>query len=200
MKCSDFKKIIYLYFKHELPDDIFKEANEHLVECRNCKRMFDSLNHYILRTEIYLKSIDIDDYIDLPKPESVQIHPEKRYRLHIQAGIAAVSAAIFLTIISLFLFRHDEIAPVKSSLGNQVNHTSKVISESTIRNNNGSIKSQDKIKVAKTSSSMKTSPEDEEFRKRYNQWLKERKDSAEPVILVEIHQNFNVREIHFLNK
>lgn len=200
MKCHKFKKIIYLYLKHELPDEMIKDGKKHLDECGDCKRMLDSLNHYISRTEKYLKSIDTDTYKEKPKPESIQIHHEKRYRLHIQAGIAAVSAAIFLTIISLFFFKHDEIAPVKPSSGNQVHQTSKAISESTIQDKNRNIKSKDHIKVTVTSSSTKTSPEDEEFRKRYKQWLKERKDSAEPVMLVEIHHEFNVREIHFLNK
>jgi hypothetical protein len=200
MKCKRFKKVIYLFLKKELSSSEMMEAKKHLTECWECKSLYHKLDTLTAQTGRFLKSIKTEEYIRLSDIKENSIPFEKKHRFRIPARLAVLAAALLFTVISLFLFTRDRIRIEKSSIEKSDYADLKETADSSHQDISTVIKIDKKTEtVFKKMESIKLSDEDE-FRESYKKWLDERKSVSKPTMLVVIHQNPAIREIHFLNE
>jgi len=199
MKCKRFNKVIYLFLKKELSSRERMDAKKHLAECSECKRIYHKLDTLTAQTGRFLKSIKTEEYIRLSDIKENIIQFEKKRCFHIPTRFAVVTAALLFTVISLFLITRDRIQMEKPLNEKSDYADRKEITDFSHQGTGTVIKIDKKTEtVFKQMESVKQ-PSEDEFRESYKKWLDERKNVAKPTMLVVIHQNPAIREIHFLN-
>jgi hypothetical protein len=199
MKCRRFKKVVYLFLKKELSSDEMTEAKKHLAQCPECKKLYLRLDALTARTGHFLKSIKTEEYFRLSDIEENIIPSEKNRRFPIPVLPAVSAAALLFAVIFFFLIMRDGIQMEKPLLEKSDYVDRKEIADSSHQDVGAEIKAAKKTETTiKKMESVKTADEDG-FRESYKKWLDERKSVTKPTMLVVIHQNPAIREIHFLN-